>query len=110
MKQIVKNALDLLLPERLVRHDGASTVTVALLDQPEHHRTCAHILSYIPVRKSATIDIVEERTQARDPAPHTAHPARVYARTPRARRHPARRRRRARDVPCVDGYAIVELT
>ena len=110
MKQIVKNALDLLLPERLVRHDGASTVTVSLLDQPEHHRTCAHILSYIPVRKSATIDIVEERTQARD-LHLTLHIPRGFT---RARLVPenillAVEGERV-TVPCVDGYAIVELT
>ena len=110
VKQIVKNALDLLLPERLVRHDGASTVTVSLLDQPEHHRTCAHILSYIPVRKSATIDIVEERTQARD-LHLTLHIPRGFT---RARLVPegiplAVEGERV-TVPCVDGYAIVELT
>ena len=110
VKQIVKNALDLLLPERLVRHDGASTVTVSLLDQPEHHRTCAHILSYIPVRKSATIDIVEERTQARDL--HLT--LRIPRGFTRARLVPegiplAVEGERV-TVPCVDGYAIVELT
>lgn len=110
VKQIVKNALDLLLPERLVRHDGASTVTVSLLDQPEHHRTCAHILSYIPVRKSATIDIVEERTQACD-LHLTLHIPRGFT---RARLVPegiplAVEGDRV-TVPCVDGYAIVELT
>ena len=110
VKQIVKNALDLLLPERLVRHDGASTVTVSLLDQPEHHRTCAHILSYIPVRKSATIDIVEERTQACD-LHLTLHIPRGFT---RARLVPegiplAVEGERV-TVPCVDGYAIVELT
>ena len=110
VKQIVKNALDLLLPERLVRHNGASTVTVSLLDQPEHHRTCAHILSYIPVRKSATIDIVEERTQARDL--HLT--LRIPRGFTRARLVPegiplAVEGERV-TVPCVDGYAIVELT
>lgn len=110
VKQIVKNALDLLLPERLVRHNGASTVTVSLLDQPEHHRTCAHILGYIPVRKSATIDIVEERTQACD-LHLTLHIPRGFT---RARLVPegiplAVEGERV-TVPCVDGYAIVELT
>lgn len=110
VKQIVKNALDLLLPERLVRHDGASTVTVSLLDQPEHHRTCAHILSYIPVRKSATIDIVEERAQACDL--HLT--LRIPRGFTRARLVPegiplAVEGERV-TVPCVDGYAIVELT
>ena len=110
VKQIVKNALDLLLPERLVRHDGASTVTVSLLDQPQHHRTCAHILSYVPVRKSATIDIVEERTQARD-LHLTLHIPRGFTRARLVPEDiPLAVEGESVTVPCVDGYAIVELT
>ena len=110
VKQIVKNALELLLPERLVQHDGASTVTVSLLDQPEHHRTCAHILSYIPVRKSATIDIVEERTQARD-LHLTLHIPRGFAHARLVPEGiPLAVDGKCVTVPCVDGYAIVELT
>lgn len=88
-----------------------STVTVSLLDQPEHHRTCAHILSYIPVRKSATIDIVEDaHTGARPCTSHCASRAglRAHASCPKA--FPLAVEGEARDVPCVDGYAIVELT
>jgi hypothetical protein len=62
IKRLVANALDMLLPQRLVRHDGPSTVSIQLLQQVEKGRICAHILSYIPVRKSATIDIIEDRT------------------------------------------------
>ncbi|MBR5742858.1 MAG: beta-galactosidase trimerization domain-containing protein, partial [Clostridia bacterium] len=65
-KKLISNAIDLLLGERIVRHDGPSTMTVSVLDQPEEGRTNLHILSYIPVRKSATIDVVEERTVLRN--------------------------------------------
>ena len=34
-KQLIANAIDLLLPTRLVRHDGPSTMTVSLLEQAE---------------------------------------------------------------------------
>jgi Alpha-L-fucosidase./Beta-galactosidase trimerisation domain. len=63
-KRVIKNALDLLLPNRLIKHNGPSTLTVTVLDQPEKKRATIHVLSYIPVRKSATIDIIEERTPA----------------------------------------------
>ena len=63
-KRLIKNALDVLLPDRLIKHNGPSTLTVTVLDQPEKKRATVHVLSYIPVRKSATIDIIEERTPA----------------------------------------------
>ena len=44
----------------MVAHDGPSTLTVSVLEQPQHQRYVAHILHYIPVRKSATIDVIEE--------------------------------------------------
>ena len=65
-KKLIKGALDLLLPDRMVRHNGSSTMTVSLIEQPEHSRVNAHLLSYIPVHKSATIDIIEEPTLVRD--------------------------------------------
>lgn len=65
-KILLKNALQRLLPQQLVKHDGPSTVTVSLLEQPEKKRFVLHVLSYIPVRKSATIDIIEEKTIVRD--------------------------------------------
>ncbi len=52
------------MPGRLVAHDGPSTLTVSLLRKDG--KTYAHILSYIPVRKSEMIDIIEERTRVRD--------------------------------------------
>ncbi|MBR5742662.1 MAG: beta-galactosidase, partial [Clostridia bacterium] len=45
-KKLISNAIDLLLGERIVRHDGPSTMTVSVLDQPEERRTNLHILSY----------------------------------------------------------------
>lgn len=110
VKKLVANALDQLLPGRLVRHDGPSTVSVQLLNQPEKNRVCAHILSYIPVRKSATIDIIEERTAARNLTLRLNLPKAVTS----ARLVPENVELTVRDgavtVPEVDGYAIVELT
>ncbi len=110
VKALVRNAVDLLLPDRLVRHDGPSTVTVQLLAQPEQRRACAHILSYIPVRKSATIDIIEERTAVRDLTLSLNLPG-GFA---RARLVPEGQDLEVTSgrvtVPAVDGYAIVELS
>ena len=65
-KTLIKNAIGLLIPNQLVRHNGSTTISVQLLEQPEKKRYNLHILTYIPVRKSATIDIIEERTLVRD--------------------------------------------
>lgn len=61
-KQLIDNALDELLEARLVRHNGPSSLIVNVRCQPEKKRYCIHMLSYIPIRKSEKIDIIEERT------------------------------------------------
>ncbi|MCR1843343.1 alpha-amylase family protein [Murimonas intestini] len=61
-KQLISNALDELLDSRLVRHNGPSSLVVNLRYQPQKNRYCIHLLSYIPIRKSEKIDIIEERT------------------------------------------------
>lgn len=109
VKRLIANALDLLLPERLVRHDGPSTLTVQLLDQPQEGRVCAHLLSYIPVRKSATIDLVEERTQARDLTLTLQLPFEIGAATLEPEGLALRVDGNRVHVPVVDGYAIVAL-
>ena len=103
------NAIDLLLPDRLVRHDGPSTLTVSLLHQEDKQRVCVHLLSYVPVRKSTTIDIIEERTRLYNVTLNLNLP--VAART--ARLVPDDVNLEIKDgqvcVPEVDGYAIVEI-
>ena len=109
-KKLISNAVDLLLGEKTVRHDGPSTMTVSVLDQPEKGRTNLHILSYVPVRKSATIDIVEERTVLRD----VTFRVKIPREFTKARLVPEDLALDVRDgeftVPVIDGYAIVELT
>ncbi len=109
VKKIVGNAMDLLLPERLVRHDGPSTLTVSLLAQPNKNRVCAHILSYVPVRKSATIDIIEERTPVYNLTLTLGLPQGITEAwlVPEGRRLAVEGSRIT--IPKVDGYAVVEI-
>lgn len=65
VKQIVRNAVLLLLGQTLVRHNGPSTLAVNLLHQLEQHRYTLHLLSYVPMRKSATIDIINQIQQTK---------------------------------------------
>lgn len=107
-KQLVANAIDL-LHTRLARHDGSSTMTLSLLHQPQHKRVCAHLLSYVPVRKSAQIDLIEERTVLRDVTLELQLPWEIKS----ARLAPEGTEIPIQDgvvrVPEINGYAIVAL-
>jgi hypothetical protein len=59
-KQLFLNALDLLLPEPLVRHDGPSTLHITVNEQIDQNRWVLHLLHYIPERRSQEIDIIED--------------------------------------------------
>lgn len=59
-KQMFLNALDMLLPEPLVQHDGPTTLRVSVNEQQEENRWVLHFLHYIPVRRSQSIDIIED--------------------------------------------------
>ena len=109
-KKLVAAAIDTLLPSRLVTHDGPSTVTASLLDQPQEKRVNLHLLSYVPVRKSAMIDIIEERTKVN----HVELSLQLPYEIKKARLVPENISLQYQDgrliVPEIDGYAIVELT
>jgi hypothetical protein len=59
-KQLFLNALDLLLPDPLVRHDGPTTLQVTVNEQSVDNRWVVHLLHYIPERRSQEIDIIED--------------------------------------------------
>jgi len=59
-KQLFLNALNMLLPQPLLKHNGPSTVLATLNEQPAHSRQIVHLLHYIPERRSADIDIIED--------------------------------------------------
>lgn len=109
-KKLIDNAIRLLYPERLVEHNGPSTMTVSLLRQPDKNRICAHILTYIPVRKSQTIDIIEERTKLYNTEIRFNIPEKIIT----ARQVPEGTELLLQDgkliVPEIDGYAIIELS
>ena len=59
-KQLVSNAIDLLLPAKLVVADGPSSLLASLNAQPEHDRHVLHLLHYIPERRGQKFDIIED--------------------------------------------------
>ncbi|MDR1640700.1 MAG: beta-galactosidase trimerization domain-containing protein [Clostridiales bacterium] len=109
-KTLVANALNKLLGKKIVSHNGPSTLRVSVLHQPGKRRYTAHFLSYVPIKKSETIDVIEERTVLYDVTAILKLPEAI---------------KQARLVPenelldydngvftlrKVDGYAIVELS
>ena len=60
MRTLFLNALDLLLPQPLVRVSGPSTLLVSLNHQPEERRQVLHLLHYIPERRGLEFDTLED--------------------------------------------------
>lgn len=59
-KQLVCNAIHLLLPDPLVKVEGPSTLLVTLNEQPRQERQVLHILHYIPERRGKEFDTIED--------------------------------------------------
>ena len=59
-KRLLLNAIDTLLPERLLRHDGPSTVMATVNEQAAERRWVVHLLHYIPERRGADFDVIED--------------------------------------------------
>jgi len=61
IKLFVRNTIAVMLGRMYTAHSGPSTVILNLTEQLEHSRYILHALNYIPVRKSASIDLIEEK-------------------------------------------------
>ncbi len=59
-KKLVLNALELLNPQPLVRHDGPSSMITALNEQPAKQRQILHLLHYVPERRGTEFDTIED--------------------------------------------------
>jgi hypothetical protein len=109
-KEMMRDAIDLLLGEdKLIRHDGASTLQMTLLEQEDKSRYALHVLSYVPVRKCTDFDVIEERTKAYDLTvelhlPHAVKSARLVPENIPVEVVDGKIR-----LDRVDGYQIVEL-
>lgn len=60
VKQLFLNALALLLPDPLVRHDGPSTLEISVLRQEKEQRSIVHLLNYVPERRGSEFDTIED--------------------------------------------------
>ena len=76
-KRLLLNALDMLLPEPLVRHAGPSTLFVTLNEQAKHKRWVMHLLHYIPERRGFYFDTIEDVIPLHDVTVSVRAPAAV---------------------------------
>ncbi|HAZ63022.1 MAG TPA: beta-galactosidase [Armatimonadetes bacterium] len=60
VKQAVANALAGILPAPLVQVEGPSSLLVSLTEQPRQGRRVLHLLHYIPERRAAGFDVIED--------------------------------------------------
>jgi len=60
VKKLFLNALEMLLPEPLVRHRGPSSLLVTLNEQAAEKRQVLHLLHYIPERRGLQFDTIED--------------------------------------------------
>ena len=58
-KRLVLNALELILPAPLLRHDGPSSIFATLNQQRAEQRLVLHLLHYIPERRGQDFDVIE---------------------------------------------------
>lgn len=59
-KQLVLNALDILLPQPLLRLNAPSTTLATVNAQPADNRYVLHLLHYIPERRGQDFDVIED--------------------------------------------------
>jgi len=59
-KKLFLNALDILLPQPIVRLDAPSTTLATINEQSAENRWVLHLLHYIPERRGQDFDIIED--------------------------------------------------
>ncbi len=59
-KKLFINAIDALLENRLINHNGPSTIISTLNEQENENRYVLHLLHYIPERRCQRIDVIED--------------------------------------------------
>jgi len=60
VKKMVLNAVELLLPEPLLRHNGPSTMETTVNEQAKGKRWVVHLLHYVPAPRARKLCIVED--------------------------------------------------
>jgi hypothetical protein len=112
-KRLVLNAVDLLLADPLVRHQGPSTLLTAVNEQTAARRWVVHLLHYVPERRGADFDVIEDVIPLFDLAVSLRAPRRVASVTavPQQRAVPFEQRggRVSFRVPRLEGHQMLAV-
>ena len=108
-KLMMRDAIELLVGKKMIKHNGPSTLQISLLEQPEKNRYTLHILTYIPVRKCSSFDIIEDSTPVYDLDISLALPKDIKSARLVPENIPVDINNGVLHIDMVDGYGIVEL-
>lgn len=109
-KAMMHDAIALLLGNTMLTHNGPSTLQLSLLEQPEKSRYTLHLLTYIPVRKCTSFDIIEESTPVYNLDVTLKLPKAVRSARLVPENIPLEIKDGVLHIDKVDGYGIVELS
>jgi hypothetical protein len=113
-KLLVLNAIEMLLPEPLTKHDGPTTLQVTLTQQIRQNRWIVHLLHFIPERRSKELEVIEDIIPLFN--------LKIFVRTPRPVREAVLAPEGVAlpvsdqgpylsfELPRLDGHAMVSLT
>jgi hypothetical protein len=59
-KLLINRAIEILLPQRLISHNGPSTLITTINSQPKMNRWVIHLLHYVEQKRSVHLEIVED--------------------------------------------------
>lgn len=59
-REIMKDVLEMLLPEQIIRHDGPTTMVVTLNEQKQEKRYVMHALHYIPMKNCDDLYTIDD--------------------------------------------------
>ena len=112
-RTLLENAIELLLPEPLLRHDGPSSLLTSVTEQPALRRRVVHLLHYIPERRGADIDIIEDVIPLHDlkVSLRCDGPVATVRCVPENKALPFRRKRGRVEftLPVLNGHQMIEV-
>lgn len=110
-KQLVSNAIDLLMPDRLVEIEGPSSLLATLNEQSQQNRRVLHLLHYIPERRGQAFDIIEDAIPLFDLKISVAGEANSVKVVPSGEELPFQNEngRTHFTAPKLEGHAMIEL-
>jgi hypothetical protein len=112
-KQLVANAIDLLMPARALSTTGPSSLIASLTHQKRQRRYVAHLLHYIPERRGRKFDTIEDVIPLHGVGVSIASPRRIKTVTLEPKNDPIAFTQTGGvvtfTVPAVIGHAMIEL-